>query len=70
MVIKHSLLEPTKSSECERKIAALVHQFRQEISDDELRLGVQKALQDLTETIITSVTGYQFIIDALVMAGI
>src|SRR6476469_2942787 len=37
---------------------------------DELRLGVQKALQDLTETIITSVTGYKFIIDALVMAGI
>jgi transposase len=36
----------------------------------ELRLGVQKALQDLTETIITSVTGYKFIIDALVMTGI
>lgn len=37
---------------------------------DELRLGVQKALQDLNQTIITSVTGWKFIIEALVVAGI
>lgn len=37
---------------------------------DELRLGVQKVLQDLTQTIITSVTGWTFIIEALVVAGL
>lgn len=37
---------------------------------DELRLGVRKALQDLNQTIIASVTGWKFIIEALVVAGI
>ena len=37
---------------------------------DELRLGLQKALQNLTEALIISVTGYKFIIDALVRVGI
>jgi hypothetical protein len=37
---------------------------------DELRLGVRKVLHDLNQTIITSVTGWDFIIEALVVAGI
>ena len=37
---------------------------------DELRFGVKKALQDLNQTIIASVTGWKFIIEALVLAGI
>ena len=37
---------------------------------DELRLGVKKALQNLNQTLIASVTGWQFIIEALAVAGI
>jgi transposase len=37
---------------------------------DELRLGIGKVLQNLNQTIITSVTGWKFIIEALVVAGI
>lgn len=37
---------------------------------DDLRNGVRKALEGLTQTIITSVTGWKFIIEALVAAGI
>ena len=37
---------------------------------EQLRLGVRKILQDLNQTLITSVTGWQFIIEALELAGI
>ena len=37
---------------------------------DELRLGIRKVLHDLNQTIVTSVTGWNFIIEALVVAGI
>jgi transposase len=37
---------------------------------DELRIGVRKVLQDLNQTLITSVPGWQFIIEALIVAGI
>jgi len=37
---------------------------------DELRLGVKKALQNLNQTLITSITGWQFIIESLILAGI
>jgi transposase len=37
---------------------------------DELRLGVRKVLHDLNQTIVTSVTGWNFIIEALILAGI
>ena len=37
---------------------------------DELRLGIRKVLENLNHTIITSVTGWKFITEALVVAGI
>jgi len=37
---------------------------------EQLRLGVRKVLQDLNQTLITSVTGWQFIIEALGLAGL
>jgi putative transposase len=37
---------------------------------DELRFGLRKVLQHLNQTIITSVTGWTFIIEALALAGI
>jgi putative transposase len=37
---------------------------------NELRLGVKKALQNLNQTLIASVTGWQFIIEALAVARI
>ncbi len=37
---------------------------------EQLRLRVRKVLQDLNQTLITSVTGWQFIIEALGLTGI
>jgi hypothetical protein len=37
---------------------------------NELRQGVRKFLKDLNNAMITSVTGWEFIIEALVMTGI
>ena len=37
---------------------------------DELRLGIRKVIQDLDSTVVKSVTGWDFIMEALVVAGI
>lgn len=56
----------------ERLWSAIKDKLRWELFDnlDDLRVAVSKILQELSEQMIASVTGWDFILDALSVAGI